>query len=294
MKKIMQQPELGQKIVELRKGKGLTQEELVDMCNISVRTLQRIESGEVTPRSYTVKTILDALDYDISKISENGGDVFDRFGKWLKNLMLIDVDINKSSDFVIRHLNIAWIMGTLYFVLGFLDGAAEYFRYEDDRLIFGTVFYIIIKVLVLISYIYFMRGFILIGGLFRNYLLKIISVIIIFCTGILILHDIASIFYDAIERKFIIGAASLTFGGLGIIYGISLNRLRNSIGVVALYAGVIEVIAACFFLTVILGFIGLIIIIPAELLEIIIIYKAVEIIKKKLKESDPEERLATG
>ena len=53
----MKQPELGKKISELRKEKGLTQEELVDKCNISVRTLQRIESGEVTPRSYTLKTI---------------------------------------------------------------------------------------------------------------------------------------------------------------------------------------------------------------------------------------------
>lgn len=41
----MKQPELGKKITELRKGKGLTQEELVDKCNISVRTLQRIEAA---------------------------------------------------------------------------------------------------------------------------------------------------------------------------------------------------------------------------------------------------------
>jgi transcriptional regulator with XRE-family HTH domain len=65
----MKQPELGKKISELRKDKGLTQEELVEKCNINVRTLQRIEAGEVTPRSYTVKTILAALEYDLSKIS---------------------------------------------------------------------------------------------------------------------------------------------------------------------------------------------------------------------------------
>ena len=56
----MKQPELGKKISDLRKEKGLTQEELVDLCNINVRTIQRIESGEVTPRSYTLKTILKA------------------------------------------------------------------------------------------------------------------------------------------------------------------------------------------------------------------------------------------
>lgn len=61
----MKQPELGKKIAELRKAKGLTQEELVQKCNLSVRTLQRIESGEVTPRSYTIRIIFAALDFDI-------------------------------------------------------------------------------------------------------------------------------------------------------------------------------------------------------------------------------------
>src|SRR5690554_7118081 len=60
----MKQPELGIKILELRKAKGLTQEELVERCNINVRTIQRIEAGEVMPRSYTIKSIMDALDYD--------------------------------------------------------------------------------------------------------------------------------------------------------------------------------------------------------------------------------------
>ncbi len=64
----MKQPKLGEKITALRKQKGLTQEELIEKCNVSVRTIQRIEAGEVTPRSYTLKAILKALDYDFSKI----------------------------------------------------------------------------------------------------------------------------------------------------------------------------------------------------------------------------------
>jgi len=61
----MKQPELGKKIAELRKAKGYTQEELVDKCNLSVRTLQRIESGEVVPRSHTIRVIFAALDYKV-------------------------------------------------------------------------------------------------------------------------------------------------------------------------------------------------------------------------------------
>ena len=61
----MKQPDLGRKIVELRRARGLTQEELVEKCNLSVRTLQRIESGEVTPRSHTLKVIFAALDQKV-------------------------------------------------------------------------------------------------------------------------------------------------------------------------------------------------------------------------------------
>ncbi len=53
--------ELSQKIVIARKKKGLTQEQLADRTNITVRTIQRIESGESTPRSYTLKAIADVL-----------------------------------------------------------------------------------------------------------------------------------------------------------------------------------------------------------------------------------------
>ncbi len=70
----MKQPYLGKKVLELRKAKGLTQSELVEKCNITIRTLQRIESGEVTPRAYTIKAIFEVLDfdfYDSSKTKTN-------------------------------------------------------------------------------------------------------------------------------------------------------------------------------------------------------------------------------
>ncbi len=67
----MKQPDLGKKIAELRKAKGYTQEELVERCNLSVRTLQRIESGEVVPRSHTIRVIFEALDYRVYDQANN-------------------------------------------------------------------------------------------------------------------------------------------------------------------------------------------------------------------------------
>lgn len=66
--------DLCQKVVAARKKKGLTQEELADLTNITVRTIQRIESGESTPRPYTLKSIAAALaiSFDELKATEPG------------------------------------------------------------------------------------------------------------------------------------------------------------------------------------------------------------------------------
>src|SRR5512142_2934910 len=60
----MNQPDLGLKVAELRQQKGLTQERLAEQCEVSLRTIQRIESGEVDPRAYTVHCLGEALDFD--------------------------------------------------------------------------------------------------------------------------------------------------------------------------------------------------------------------------------------
>lgn len=52
------------KLIEIRRAKGLTQEEVAESCHLNVRTIQRIESGQVQPRAHTIKLISDALDID--------------------------------------------------------------------------------------------------------------------------------------------------------------------------------------------------------------------------------------
>src|SRR5688572_2017442 len=91
IKRIMKQPDLGKKIVELRKAKGLTQEELVGLCNLNVRTLQRIESGEVSPRSYTIKTIFTALEFDHAAHDSGLDDA--EHAIWLRQLYQFGIDL---------------------------------------------------------------------------------------------------------------------------------------------------------------------------------------------------------
>lgn len=58
--------ETGKQIKELRIKKGMTQEDLADKTELSARTIQRIENGEVDPRAYTLQMIAKALDVDFS------------------------------------------------------------------------------------------------------------------------------------------------------------------------------------------------------------------------------------
>ncbi len=278
--KQMKQPALGKKILELRKAKGLTQEELVEKCNISVRTIQRIETGEVTPRVYTIKTILNALEYDLDQINEAAFGA-KSFGTKIKEFFYIDLDEDKPASFLSNQLNIAWIFGVVYFILALLEVSAEYYRFEENRMIFGNIVYIGIKASVLISYFFFMRGFILIGVLFKNYLLRIISFILILAYSFALGYDIVSLLYDDYAIEIVLVTEALIFGALAVVFGLAIIRLQKTHGSIATAAGVFELIVGFFLITVILALLGLLISLPAVLLEIILIYKTLDIIKEK-------------
>jgi uncharacterized Tic20 family protein len=65
----MNQPQLGLKVSDLRQQKGLTQERLAELCEVSPRTIQRIESGDVDPRAYTMHCLGKALEFDFGEES---------------------------------------------------------------------------------------------------------------------------------------------------------------------------------------------------------------------------------
>jgi transcriptional regulator with XRE-family HTH domain len=65
----------GAKLIEVRKAKGLTQADVAEKCRITVRTIQRIESGIVEPRAFTIKIISETLGFDFFDNSNTGYDV---------------------------------------------------------------------------------------------------------------------------------------------------------------------------------------------------------------------------
>lgn len=67
----MEKSKIHNRIIHLRKSKGITQESLSEKTGLNVRTIQRIESGEVDPRLYTLKLIANALEVDLEELLPN-------------------------------------------------------------------------------------------------------------------------------------------------------------------------------------------------------------------------------
>lgn len=63
---------IGKKIKEVRKKKGLSQEELAESAQINLRTIQRIENNESEPRGKTLNLICNALNISAEEILDYG------------------------------------------------------------------------------------------------------------------------------------------------------------------------------------------------------------------------------
>lgn len=277
----MKQPHLGRKILELRQEKGLTQEELVEQCNISVRTIQRIEAGEVTPRSYTVKTILDALDYDLSSLKAAA----EHPAKTeIKELLLLDVEDSKEANYLVQHLHIAWIAGIIYFIVTIPEMYADFMLFSEDVNVFSTPIYVVLKLLVMACAIFFYRGLTLVGKIFQNYLLKIGALLLLILSVSFYLGDIIAIYLDTVDYTYYIITECISFGIISVFFAIGLIRLHAPLKNLGLAAGIIELIVAATYLTIILSIIGLILWSVALIIEIIILFKTVELMKKKMKQ----------
>ncbi len=251
----MKQPELGRKITDLRKEKGFTQEELVEKCNISVRTIQRIEAGEVMPRSYTVKTILAALDYNFEKIKDEFPEEESPITQNPKSITLI---------------NLAFWFGIIYFFLGFIEVYADAGIWLNKEANISNTAYLILKIACLISLSFFYYGFSLTGKLYQNYLLRMSSVMIIIVMTIATLYDIFSWGKPMESDEFFTFIFAIVIGCVFILHGIGIMRLKQHFGLnIAVITGILTIISGATLLIVV----GLILLIPVSILQLVLLYR---------------------
>lgn len=260
----MTQPETGKKLADLRKDKGLTQEQLAEKCKVNVRTIQRIESGEVMPRSSTLRLIIEALEHDWQSFSRE-----------------IDPETStvaqQPKPSILKNLQIAWIAGIVYFMLGFPESLTEMAAQYGGSFTPGPWLYGIIKVFTMITFLFFIRGFIIAGTLNRKTLLTL-SAYIYLCV-LLIDYSIDIVMYSSDSTWTImdgIVVKGITYGFTAILFGIGLIRMEDISGRVAVAAGILEIAIGITFLTIIFFMAGLVLMVPAEILEIYILFKYTE------------------
>lgn len=190
----MKQPELGKKISEMRRAKGLTQEELVELCNLNVRTIQRIESGEVTPRSYTIKALFEALG-----------------AQWS------DAEINSTpvhSKSIVTWLYAGFGAGLIYFFLSYFDISMEMEWMEGsytNAMNFGLV-----KVGVLITFSLFLFGMIKMTSAFPNKILQFALWVMLLANGVWYAIDLISITTSLFQIE---DYYFVKLGTFGVAYG---------------------------------------------------------------------------
>ena len=262
----MQQPELGIQLTALRKGKNLTQEELVEKSHVSVRTIQRIEAGEVLPRMSTVKILLEAL-----------GEDYESF--LTKQNMETQNPLNTQRN----TLMMAVVAGAVYLVCQIILGAMDISWFAGDRNWgFQTnAIFTGLTVMMVISYMLFTRGFIVLGQVFENSLLKVIAYLLMVATAGLGILDIVSLSVTDMELLILpYGAAAILFGSLSIVFGVALLRLQDGMGQLSRIAGIMEIVMGCLLITVVLFFIACVIMIPAVLIEILVLWRGYEYLSR--------------
>jgi transcriptional regulator with XRE-family HTH domain len=269
----MQQPELGRRLTALRKERNLTQEELVEKSHVSVRTIQRIEAGEVLPRMITVKILLEALGESYESFSTNQNQVMETPKSTLptsnRNTLLIAVlagAVYLISEIILGLMDIDW----------FTEGRNWGFQMN--------AIYTSLTVVMVISFGLFARGFIALSNVFENGLLKVAAYLLVIVTlgrGIL---DVSSLSAENVESIWIPYAAiAVVMGALGIVFGVALIQLQDSMGELSRIAGILEIVMGCLLITVVLFFISYVILIPTVVVEILVLYRGYEYLSRPIE-----------
>lgn len=216
----MKQPELGIKINEIRNQRNITQKELSESCNIDIRTIQRIESGDVTPRISTLKLIANALSSDMSIL--NGDD---------------QEDVN---DISYKVLLASFIIGVIYFISwGLFSPIIPENNFSLSMNLFIGIIYTITGVL-------FYYGFYNLGNFHKNTILKISSIIIMVCIPVFLITLIISSNYGFAGH--LNKLTILIMGINSVVFGIGLLKIQNQLMNWYKITGVLQILIAPFFI----------------------------------------------
>jgi transcriptional regulator with XRE-family HTH domain len=249
----MMQPELGRKISELRNQKGFTQKDLSDSCGIDIRTIQRIEAGDVTPRPSTLKLITSALDFGFN---ESG------FAK--------PTIIQYSEGSLIFYV----FVGVFYLISWIIY--APLFPKSGFLIQSGLYVSILFSLISLIFYF----GFFDFGRKSQNVILKISSLIILICIPISLIF---TLIYDQFEFARLLQQVIIVLMGINsVAFGIGLLKIKREKDLIKNISGILQLLIAPFFIlpVSILNYVGCWLTIPFVLVLISLIVQTYTETKK--------------
>lgn len=151
---------IGTKISEVRKSKGLTQEDLAELSKVNLRTIQRIENNKNQPRGKTLDLICNALEinktYFINKDKKKtresiGSFIINSVFLVLLNLLLMSIIGFLTLD---SNANINSRIGALllsFFIPLFIVFLTQRMNPLERMLKFGTGFLIYIGLLIIVQ-----------------------------------------------------------------------------------------------------------------------------------------------
>jgi transcriptional regulator with XRE-family HTH domain len=245
--------EFGKKVSDARLKKGMTQKELADACDVDIRTIQRIEADEVTPRTYTIKLLGNVLDLALEE-SDNRN--------------------NKITTEINLTLTLACIFGIVFIVNNIL------FIFIENRLslkpgdhVFFNV-WLGMAVVYVTTFVFFFIGLYYIGRIYHQTIIKIATLLPLIFVPIYIIFS--ALTFQINNPLFLqLRMITIIILGIGAIsLGIGLLFLNSKRKIFAEIAGILQILCGLLFIIPfgVSQFFGLILTFPANILLLIVIY----------------------
>ena len=240
----MNQNELGMLIAQQRKRKGMTQVELANKCFITSRSLQRIEAGEVLPRSYTLQKISDVLGLIFEDLESH---------KKLSKVLLPPQTVIESKFMISKNyrsiIAFAIISGMINLFIAIAEVVISYVQFKhytaSNAVSLMSVFVYFGS---FISCIVFLYGLFIVGKLNRNYFLIVGSLLFMLVMVLVKGDDVISASNSFLKTYLNRDARYFMFGTAIMLNGTGILLLRKKYGLTATIAGILDLINGLLFL----------------------------------------------
>jgi transcriptional regulator with XRE-family HTH domain len=246
----MKQPELGKRLNEIRTQKGITQKELSDLCSVDIRTIQRIEAGEVEPRMSTIKILAAALENDELASNRN---ISDNKNEQMKSAYLVSF----VAGFIFFFNFIVYTLIAPAFPS--ISGSWIYFLLSVTHVLTGGLFFF---------------GFIILGQSSQNKLLLITSILIIILIPLFVIFDFLGKATGYLFFVYFIKIITVLMGINGILFGVGLLKVKNQLITIYVIAGVLQIVENMMFIipVSIVQLAGLWLAVPANFILLLVIF----------------------